>query len=76
YRQAFIGLPAGFVTGLLAAACILRILRRLQSPRHRLPDAIDNREINVHYQPIVSLSSGKSVGAEALARWPQADGTF
>ncbi len=40
------------------------------------PDAIDNREINVHYQPIVSLSSGKIVGAEALARWQQADGTF
>lgn len=59
YRQAFIWLPAGIVTGLLAAAFILRILRRLQSPRHRLRDAIDNREINVHYQPIVSLSSGK-----------------
>lgn len=76
YRQAFIWLPAGIVTGLLAAAFILRILRRLQSPRHRLQDAIDNREINVHYQPIVSLSSGKIVGAEALARWQQADGTF
>ncbi len=36
YRQAFIWLPAGIVTGLLAAAFILRILRRLQSPRHRL----------------------------------------
>lgn len=76
YRQAFIWLPAGIITGLLAAAFILRILRRLQSPRHRLQDAIDNREINVHYQPIVSLSSGKIVGAEALARWQQADGTF
>ncbi len=32
YRQAFIWLPAGIVTGLLAAAFILRILRRLQSP--------------------------------------------
>lgn len=45
YRQAFIWLPAGIVTGLLAAAFILRILRRLQSPRHRLQDAIDNREL-------------------------------
>ncbi len=34
--SAFIWLPAGIVTGLLAAAFILRILRRLQSPRHRL----------------------------------------
>lgn len=74
YRQALIWIPAGIAIGLLAAAFIFRILRRLQSPRHQLQDAIHNREIKVHYQPIISLSTGKIVGAEALARWPQPDG--
>lgn len=76
YRQAFIWLPLGMMASLLAAAFILRILRRLQSPRHRLLDAIHNRDIKVHYQPIISLSSGKIAGAEALARWPQTDGSY
>ncbi|MGU0016873.1 EAL domain-containing protein [Escherichia coli] len=46
--------------GLLAAMFVLRILRRIQShPHHRLQDAIENRDICVHYQPIVSLANGK-----------------
>lgn len=51
-------------------------MRRIQSPHHRLQDAIENRDICVHYQPIVSLANGKIVGAEALARWPQTDGSW
>ncbi|OIP76343.1 MAG: GGDEF domain-containing response regulator [Oscillatoriales cyanobacterium CG2_30_44_21] len=35
--------------------------------------AIDRREIRVFYQPLVSLKSGKIVGAEALARWQHPD---
>lgn len=76
HRQAFIWLPAGIIIGLLTAALILRLVRRLQSPQHLLQDAIHNRDIKVYYQPIVSLKTGKIVGAEALARWPQADGSF
>lgn len=75
-RQVFIWLPLGLVIGLLAAMFVLRILRRIQSPHHRLQDAIENRDICVHYQPIVSLANGKIVGAEALARWPQTDGSW
>lgn len=68
HRQVFIWLPLGLVIGLLAAMFVLRILRRIQSPHHRLQDAIENRDICVHYQPIVSLANGKIVGAEAPAR--------
>ena len=75
HQQLIIWLPAGILLSLAAALIVLRILRRLLSPRHRLIDAINNREIEVYYQPIVALCSGKLVGAEALMRWPQPDGS-
>jgi len=34
-----------------------------------LRDAISRNEISIHYQPQVSLTTGRVTGAEALARW-------
>lgn len=42
--------------------------RRAQLERH-LRHAIVDRRVDVAYQPIVSLSNGRIVGAEALMRW-------
>lgn len=76
HRLLIIWVPVGLLLSVLVALFLLRILRRLQSPQHRMQDAIRAREIEMFYQPIVALADGKIVGAEALARWRQADGSF
>lgn len=39
----------------------------------RLPGAIANGDIIAHYQPLVDLGTGRILGAEALARWTDAE---
>lgn len=75
-HQLIIWMPIGVLMSLLASWLIIRVLRRLQSPRQQVLDALNNAEISVNYQPIVSLADGKVVGCESLARWKQADGTY
>jgi sensor c-di-GMP phosphodiesterase-like protein len=69
-------LPLGLFISLLTSFLLLRLLRTLRSPRYGMLDALHSDAIQVHYQPIVSLKDGKIVGAEALARWQQPDGSF
>ncbi|WP_421550702.1 EAL domain-containing protein [Kluyvera intermedia] len=76
HHQLLIWMPAGMLFSLLASWLIIRVLRRLQSPHQRMLDALNNAEITVNYQPIVSLQDGKVVGCEALARWKQPDGSY
>ncbi|MFV0265017.1 MAG: EAL domain-containing protein [Kluyvera sp.] len=75
-HQLMIWVPVGMLLSLLASWLILRVLKRLQSPRQRMQDALNNADISVYYQPIVSISDGKVVGCEALARWKQPDGSY
>lgn len=76
HRQLLIWLPLGIFISLAGAGLIIWMVRRTQLPWHRTQDAIKNRTLEVYYQPVVSLKTKKIVGAEALARWPQPDGTF
>lgn len=75
-RREMLLLPIG---GLLAGLLVLLIVRRTRqrlSPLAELQLAVRNREFIVHYQPIVSLSDGACVGAEALLRWRHPDGSL
>ncbi|URL60092.1 EAL domain-containing protein [Luteibacter flocculans] len=42
----------------------------------RMRQAIEGGELDMHFQPIVDARTGAVCKLEALARWPQADGSF
>jgi len=62
---------------LLGIAC-MSVVRTLIRQRGQLPAQIDRAlrrdELSLVYMPIVEMSSGKWVGAEALLRWQRHDG--
>lgn len=41
-----------------------------------LYSALSNKQFKVYYQPIVNLTTGQIVGAEALIRWQTSDGSI
>lgn len=43
---------------------------------HNISRAIEGQEFSVYLQPKIDITDGSWVGAEALARWTQADGTM
>lgn len=60
-------------SGLLVVALILAVgfvfLRRGRSLDEELKIAIRDDELELHYLPIMDLTTGRCVGAEALMRW-------
>lgn len=39
-------------------------------------DAMDNGELDLYFQPLVNVATGRVTGAEALLRWRRPDGVF
>jgi predicted signal transduction protein with EAL and GGDEF domain len=50
-----------------------RILARVRTESALRAALANEHEIHVHYQPLVSLRTGRIIGAEALARWRHPD---
>lgn len=74
-REHWLFLVFGSFATLVIIALVIRMSRKRLSPLGELAIAVRKREFVVHYQPIIELSSGLCVGAEALVRWQRPDGT-
>ena len=75
-RQLLIWLPLGLLMSALGVWVLLTLHRRFSSPKYQMQEAIRLRQFQVHFQPIVDLSSGRCAGAEALMRWQMPDGHY
>lgn len=68
----YILLPIGLVLGVAMAFAILFLARQRLSLRSAMRSALRRKEFVLHYQPIIDLASKRTVGVEALLRWPTA----
>lgn len=75
-RAWLIWLPGSLALALLVGLLTYLQRRHVQSPQKRLQTALDRRELQVRYQPIVDLASRRCIGAEALIRWCRPDGSL
>lgn len=76
WRQLLVLLPVGAAVAALLAGVAIWLSRRRLSPLGELSQAVRKREFVVHYQPLMELKTGICIGAEALVRWRQPDGTM
>ncbi|WP_322029393.1 EAL domain-containing protein [Paraburkholderia sp. J76] len=67
-------LPA-LVVSAIGTWFVMRWRGRLRTPRNAILEGVRRRQFVAWLQPLVSLESGRCVGAEALVRWKLEDGT-
>lgn len=76
WDEMWVFLPVGVLMAIALVSAVYWFSRRRLTPQAELELAVRNREFVVNYQPIIELSTGICVGAEALVRWKMPDGTF
>ncbi len=69
-------IPIGVGISLALIALIVWLSRQRLSLAGELATGIHRQEFIAHYQPIIELSTGRCIGAEALIRWQKPDGTW
>ena len=73
-RELLLLIPLGLFVSALLIGVVAWVSRDRLSPQKELARAIRKRVFIAHYQPIIELSTGLCVGAEALIRWRGPDG--
>lgn len=74
YQQLLFTLPLAVLCSILLLLLWSRARRQYRSPPRMLQRALKQRQLCVHYQPIMDIKNEKCVGAEALLRWPGYNG--
>lgn len=74
YHQLALALAPAIICTIIILLLWGRIRQRMNSPERRLQRAIDRRQLELYYQPIIDVKTHQCVGAEALLRWPGAAG--
>ena len=67
-------IPLGVVAGLLLSIVLIGVLKTRMSMPMMIRGALRSGEFHLLYQPAVDLSTGRTIGAEALIRWHRPDG--
>ncbi len=62
--------PIGVLCGVALWFAILKLAHHRSSLPALLRSALKRRDFVLHYQPIVDLETRKTIGVEALLRWP------
>ncbi|MGA9335811.1 MAG: EAL domain-containing protein, partial [Rudaea sp.] len=70
------GLAIGGLLMALWIGMVMRYSRHQLDPATELRRALAAGKISVQYQPVIDLRSERCEGAEALARWQRADGSW
>ncbi len=73
-QQKIAGLLLGGLAGAICGLLCSLFYRRTRNMEHQLRRAIRRDQLRMVYQPIVDLTTGRIVGAEALARWTDEEG--
>jgi sensor c-di-GMP phosphodiesterase-like protein len=68
-QTAILLIPLGIVVGLILSTLLVYVVRTRLSMPAMIRTALARRQFFLLYQPVVELSSGRIIGAEALIRW-------
>tara|TARA_R110000868_G_scaffold49287_2_gene159025 strand:- start:58608 stop:60257 length:1650 start_codon:yes stop_codon:yes gene_type:complete len=69
-------LPLAFVLACIIVFNVIWLTLRRLDLRHETKAALRSGNLRLVYQPVVELATGRCVGAEALIRWQQRDGSY
>jgi sensor c-di-GMP phosphodiesterase-like protein len=74
YEFVFLLLPIALIAGAGLSVSFLYIARQQSSLTTQIKSGLKRNEFFLVYQPVVDISNGRWLGAEALLRWRRRDG--